>query len=235
MAIWTVKRRFDLGKGLILAPERYDPRRSLLSSPSCRETQKAVLDVAKTARKVVHANTSGLGECYVLDTSDAREGVIVRPKRSIPGAELGSAKKVLEKNDVIISRLRPYLRQVALVDGGLCDWGANTHLLSSTEFFVLRSTDGRSISFLVPFLLSESVQKVLAASQEGGHHPRFDEATLLSLPLPSALLEHREEMSRKVDHMIHLYRQSEEGMEGLIRQAGKTFAEGNSSLDKAVA
>lgn len=72
--------------------------------------------------------------------------------------------------------------------------GGRTHeagLACSTKFLVLRSIDGRSVVFLVPYLLSEPVQIVFASSQEGGHHRRFGEETLVTVP--ESLLQSRDE------------------------------------------
>ena len=80
--------------------------------------------------------------------------------------------------------------------------------MCSSEFYVLESKDGSSIAFLVPFLLSQRVQSVLAASQEGGHHPRFNERTLKSLPIPAFLLERRVELSTIVEHAVAQARQA---------------------------
>lgn len=81
-------------------------------------------------------------------------------------------------------------------------------LLCSTEFFVLESIDGESISFLVPFLLSAPVQSVLSAAQEGGHHPRFSERTLKMLPIPASLMEHRADFSARVERAVDQARQA---------------------------
>jgi hypothetical protein len=224
MAVWTIKSQSELGKAFVLAPERYDPRRLLVSS-----TKSAALSLAQVAsviRQTVTAATARDGSFLVLDTSHAQEGVIISPKKTIKSSDIGSAKKAISKNDVIISRLRPYLRQVALVDDGISGWSADVTLICSTEFFVLRSVDDHSIAFLVPFLLSPSVQAVLAASQEGGHHPRFDEATLLTLPIPSAILENRDEASQAVEESVSLYRKAEKIMADLIDEAGQIFNKG---------
>ena len=83
-----------------------------------------------------------------------------------------AVKKIIKAGDVIISRLRPYLKQVAFVDKVLCEHYDS--VLCSTEYFVLRSKDQHiSIAFIVPVLLSREVQNMLISSQEGGHHPRF--------------------------------------------------------------
>jgi hypothetical protein len=212
MALISIKRRGELAEVLALAPERYDPRRELHS-----QTKRTALlrQVANIVRRTVQPSDK-LGKCLVLDTSDAREGIISFRKQPVDGTEMGSAKKVIEPNQVIISRLRPYLRQVALVDEGM-QLPSGTLLICSTEFFVLSSADGRSIAFLVPFLLTEQVQAVLAASQEGGHHPRFDDSVLLNLPIPETILWRRDEDSASVEECVRLFRQSEVRMAQMVQ------------------
>ncbi len=159
------------------------------------------------------------GRCIVLDTSDAREGVAVTRKPPVLFGDIGSAKKCVEFGDVLISRLRPYLRQVALVDESISGIGSDVSLVCSTEFFVLRSIDGESIAFLVPLLLSRPVQAVLAASQEGGHHPRIAEATLLTLPVPTQLIDRREAISQTIIQSVARFRQAERGIQDAVGMA----------------
>ncbi len=212
MALISIRRRSELAEVLALAPERYDPRREL--QPQAKRTI-LLRELASIARKTVQPSEK-LGRCLVLDTSDAREGIISFRKQPVAGTDIGSAKKVIEAKQVIISRLRPYLRQVALVDSWM-QMPSDTLLICSTEFFVLSSIDDRSIAFLVPFLLTEQVQAVLAASQEGGHHPRFDDSVLLNLPIPDAVLRRRDEDSATVEECVHLFRQSETRMAMIVQ------------------
>ena len=100
---------------------------------------------------------------------------------------------------------------------------SKTQILCSTEFFVLRSINNRSIAFLVPFLLSNKIQKVLVVSQEGGHHPRFIESTLLTLPIPRKLVSQREMISQKVIEGIASYRFSESTIADMVNQSNKAF------------
>ena len=151
----------------------------------------------------------------VLDTCDAQEGVTIARRRPVPLNSLRSTKKLVPTRSVLISRLRPYLRQVAFVDDTLTSSHNSVVIACSTEFFVLTPRDQRSIAFLVPFLLSERVQKVLAASQEGGHHPRFDEHTLLRLPVPRTWIDQRDEVSARVERAIADFRKARVTVEHL--------------------
>ena len=183
-----------LDQGWVLTPERYDPRRSTGEAGAPLGTL-ATLGKATSVAKLDPA-----GRYLVLDTGDATEGTLRPRSGPVPADEVNSSKKRVQAGDVLISRLRPYLRQVAVVDRGLTE---AADVLVSTEFYVLRAREsGRSLAFLVPFLLSAPVQDALAASQEGGHHPRFNRETLLSLPVPDRWLADRAETSEAVEQAV---------------------------------
>ena len=157
---------------------------------------------------------ASLSDSYlILDTGNAHHGFIsVASKQCVDSSGVGSAKKLLQPGDIIISRLRPYLRQVAWVDSALTKhFGEQKFIIAaSTEFYVLRPPkEEESLAFLVPFLLSPNIQVILAASQEGGHHPRFSEKTLLSLVIPERVLSQRVPLSACVETAIKTARQSE--------------------------
>ncbi|MEK7405049.1 MAG: hypothetical protein AAB225_08075 [Acidobacteriota bacterium] len=234
MAYFTVKRVSELARGHVLAPERYDPRRGSLLLADGDLLSVALSRVAESARMIVGPGTDAITQAIILDTSDAREGLVISAKTPVDRNQIGSAKKCVRVGDVIISRLRPYLRQVAFVDARIPNWRSDVALVCSTEFFVLRSIDERPISFLVPFLLSAQVQAILAAAQEGGHHPRFNEATLFGLPVPKAVLEKREDLSAEVELATALYRDSETKLWSLVLGAEAAIA-GLRSVEAKVA
>lgn len=184
-----------LAEGLILSPERYDPR---------RQAHVEGVPVSAVAELVVRTLRPSVmkGAWRVLDTTHAEAGVI-RCDRP-PITAVGSTKKPLSAGTVIISRLRSYRRQIALVDPGLFE--PDTPLCCSTEFYVLRSVDAQSIAFLVPFLLSAPVQEALAAGQEGGHHPRFSAELLLSLRIPADRMARRAADSAAVEAAVKAIR-----------------------------
>ena len=219
MARFSIRPRSRLATIDVLAPERYDPRRAL--DPGGAGTAR-LGDLAAVVREVVQP-AGDLGPCLVLDTSDAREGLIIARKPTVDGSALGSAKKLAQPRDVLISRLRPYLRQVAYVDEQVPN-ARGARLACSTEFFVLRPRDAGSIAFLVPLLLSRPVQEVLAAAQEGGHHPRFDEATLLTLPVPVSFLDRREAIAQVVEQAVARYRESERQLDAMVAAAEGAFS-----------
>lgn len=215
MALITTRRYSELSSSFVFAPERYDPRRTSRSGGEVSLGQ-----IASLRRELVRPGMTGA--FFVIDTGDAREGVIVT--RHASTSVLQSAKRVIVPGDVIVSRLRPYLRQIAYVDEAIQGVGQSRPVVSS-EFQVLRPREGESIAFLVPFLLTDSVQAILAASQEGGHHPRFRPEVLLSLPLSAALLAAREELSEQVLQSIRKFRMYEGSAREVRERAQALFGE----------
>jgi hypothetical protein len=209
-----------LAPGLVLAPERYDPERALGAEASQR-----LGDLASLALDNVPASRlDELGELVVLDTSHAYEGVVLASASDLARGSRESAKRLLASGDVIISRLRPYLRQVAYVDAGLFALvpGGNA-VAASTEFYVLRARDGRDLAGLVPFLLSAPVQRALAAGQEGGHHPRFARELLLELPVPREVLLALEQHASGVRRAAERIRAGFTELAALSREAGRAL------------
>ncbi len=204
----VVVPRARLDHGLVLAPERYDPRRNLqcdgLPLGGLVELSDRTLAPVDDGRRFT-----------LIDTTHASAGLVRGARRALPGSRMGSSKKLLRVGDVIVSRLRPYLRQVALVDAHLASQVDG--VMASTEFVVLRSPDGRSIAFLVPYLLSGPVQEAMAAAQEGGLHPRVPHSFFKGLLVPHSLLERRDTVSRQVEQAVSLLRRELLHLEALAR------------------
>lgn len=178
----AVRTLAELGEELVLAPERH--------VADAGAGEGVPLGDLVTVR-AEHA------EGLVLDTTHARDGVLDIASAIRSPSTAKSTKKAVLAGDVIVSRLRPYLRQIAYVHPRALE-AAGRDLAVSSEFYVLSPSSRESIAFLVPFLLGERVQAILASAQEGGHHPRVPRASLLALRVPTALMRRRAEASREV-------------------------------------
>lgn len=117
------------------------------------------------------------------DVTDALVPLLDAEKEPSFAADIGSMKKMLKDGDVAISRLRAYLKEVAVVRTG-----DDIPSVGSSEFIVLR-LKGPAISpeTLMVFLRSAPVQTILKWCQDGSQHPRFSESDLLSIPVPDAV------------------------------------------------
>jgi len=118
------------------------------------------------------------------DVTDALVPLLDAEKEPSFAADIGSMKKVFKDGDIAISRLRAYLKEIAVVRTGDA-----IPSVGSSEFIVLRPK-GAAISpeTLMVFLRSAPVQTILKWCQDGSQHPRFSENDLLAIPVPDALV-----------------------------------------------
>jgi hypothetical protein len=230
VGIHILRRVADLGDGLVLAPEHFDPRRRVAVV-----ARRCLCDTVDIVTENVSARSCNLpGQVLILDTTHAYEGFVVFRHDPVLPANMGSAKRRVQAGDVIISRLRPYLRQVALVDEALFALclGGNA-VLASTEFFVLRGRAGFDAAGLVPFLLSGRVQAALAAGQEGGHHPRFAKELLLSLPVPDGVARQANQTARQMHRLAAAVRNSLIASRSLVARVENEMAQQRRSIAAA--
>ena len=94
----------------------------------------------------------------------------------------------------MVSRLRSYLKEIALVQTT-----NSLRAVGSSEFIVLRpKAKAISAATLLIYLRSLPVQTVLQWSQDGSNHPRFNEASLLALPVPEKV----ERVAPRIDALV---------------------------------
>lgn len=194
---YAIRSLSELGPDYVFAPERH-----VLAAGALRTGDGVPLGELVVERRE-RLLAPGDGEVVVLDTSHARDGILDVAGALRDGAGSKSAKKRASSGDLVVSRLRPYLRQIALVHPGALSVATGRRLALSTEFYVLApGREQGDIAFLLPFLLSTEAQVALAAAQEGGHHPRVPRASLFALRVPRALLKTRARVSRSVNEAL---------------------------------
>ena len=153
----------------------------------------------------------------VLDTSHARDGLLDVAGALRDEAGTKSAKKRALPGDLVVSRLRPYLRQIALIHPRALTVIPRRPLALSPEFYVLfPRAGGDDLAFLLPFLLSPAAQAILASAQEGGHHPRVPRSSLLALRLPLELVRDRKRTSRAVNAALAAYYDASSALRTLL-------------------
>ncbi len=181
----AVRTLAELGEELVLAPERH----LVASAGEGEGTPLGELVIERSER----FDPKDLARSVVVDTTHARDGVLdLAAARRATGTPK-SGKKRARPGDLIVSRLRPYLRQIALVGHDVAD------LAVSTEFYVLSPrSPGEDLAYLLPFLLSDRVQALLASAQEGGHHPRVPRASLFAIRVPAGVVRTRKKESAAV-------------------------------------
>ncbi|EAI6457342.1 restriction endonuclease subunit S [Campylobacter coli] len=131
--------------------------------------------------ELINTNVSTLKEfIYIYDLTHSLGNFMIDVE---PTQEIGSNKKEVIKGDFVISRLRSYLKEMAVIQS------KNFKQLLSTEYLVYRpKTNLLSSNTLLAFSLSRIVQTILNYSQYGTEHPRFYEFVFNEMPIPKCLL-----------------------------------------------
>jgi len=156
------------------------------------------------------------------DLTDALSYFLDDQLDPIPLHELGSTKKRIANGDIVVSRLRSYLKEIALVTG--CN---EIPCVGSSEFIVLRPISRQvKPEALLVYLRSPIVQKIVKWSQNGSNHPRFEENELLKIKVPDTLLVIQDTLKDIVIEMLSLKRESTRLLEEAKQSVEQMILEG---------
>jgi hypothetical protein len=217
----VIRTLAELGDAITLAPERH---RAASLEGAGREKGGVSLGTLVTLRNE-RVSGDALGGAIVFDTTHAKDGVLDVAAALRMTDVPSSAKKRVRPGDLLVSRLRPYLRQIAFAHPAAMAACGDRVVACSTEFYVLAPTlapilapslapslarnsagaasDAASLAYLVPWLLAAPAQAILAAGQEGGHHPRVPRETLLAMRVPKGIVARRSAVSRDVEAALN--------------------------------
>lgn len=195
MSVHSIVNYSDFHLGLDFDAEHYHPARleafKYLSATSSKR-------VGDSFAPVSEVGAPG-GDVDVYDLTDALGCFL----SGDGGRSSASSKKQTQSGDIIVSRLRSYLREICIIPKR----GDAYAPYVSTEFIVLRPKCGLS-AWLLPFLLSKPVQDILTWSQTGNLHPRIHVSDLLGLPVPSGMEKIKATVSKMVNDAVNLYETS---------------------------
>lgn len=122
-----------------------------------------------------------------IDAINNKEHIIENPKELSFKSAPSRARRVIRKNDVLFSLVRPYLENIALVteDGD--------NLIASTGFFVARSAQGIDYRYTFYLLTSPYVVQGLNTYMKGDNSPSIHGTHVENYlyPLPPATEQHR--------------------------------------------
>lgn len=158
-------------------------------------------DLFDSVRELWQPGNSSDPQVRNYDLTDALDPFLDPAKATTSPDDIASTKKRITAGDLVVSRLRSYLREIAIVLPGDA-----TPTVASTEFIVLRpkGDPALSVEALLIYLRSNLPQIAFKWSQDGSNHPRFDEKELLALPVPRSLFADQAIYSTAVSQMIAL-------------------------------
>ena len=181
MAVFNVINRSSIKEGNNILAEHYQRERleteDLLKRISSSKISHHFREKTQTIKP------SELNESWrVYDLPDTINQFLLGGKN--PAQEVvTSNKKIANSDSFIISRLRHYLKEMAIVPD------LEEKIALSTEYLVFESKGDVSPHLLLPFSLSKYVQRILDWAQTGNAHPRFSSVTLKNTYLPDVLVE----------------------------------------------
>lgn len=117
---------------------------------------------------------------HYIDISSVSTGVFESPKLLSLKDAPSRAKRILKEGDIIISTVRPNLRQYSLLEGVGSNW------VASTGFAVVRANEEKFKWYLYSFLTSSVFNDYLVRVADGAAYPTFNpkEIEEAEIPLP---------------------------------------------------
>ena len=150
-----------------------------------------------------------------IDAINNKEHIIENPKELSFKSAPSRARRVIRKNDVLFSLVRPYLENIALVteDGD--------NLIASTGFFVARSAQGIDYRYTFYLLTSPYVVQGLNTYMKGDNSPSIHGTHVENYlyPLPPATEQHRivEALERQLKQ-LDILRESHRRMRRILHE-----------------
>ncbi|AWG79852.1 MULTISPECIES: restriction endonuclease subunit S [Vibrio harveyi group] len=121
------------------------------------------------------------------------------------------ARKLVQKNTVIYSTVRPYLLNIAVIDRDF-----NPEPIASTAFAIIHPLSGISSSYIYRYLRSPSFIEYVESVQTGIAYPAINDKQFFFglIPVPPSAEQHR--IVAKVDELMTLCDQLEQQTEASI-------------------
>lgn len=128
-----------------------------------------------------------------IDAIDNKRCRVIEPKRVLVTKAPSRASRHTQKGDVLFSMVRPYLRNIALVEEDNC--------IASTGFYVCRSKL-MTPKFCYYLMLSEYVVQGLNSFMKGDNSPSITNKNILDFKFPLPPLSEQRRIVAKVEELF---------------------------------
>ncbi|AVX19624.1 type I restriction enzyme, S subunit [Carboxydocella sporoproducens DSM 16521] len=177
--------------------------------PSDWEVKK-LSDVSCINRESLNGNIDADYEFYYYDLSCVDNGKIYKPNNKIKFKEAPSrARRVFQKNDILFSMVRPYLKGFAYIDFECKD------CICSTGFSVISSNKANDAKFIYYNLFGTVIENQVNKLLVGSNYPAINSSDVENLKIPYPKLDMERE---KIGNILSTWDKAIELKEKLIEQ-----------------
>lgn len=176
-------------------------------------------DIAKINSKTL-TKKSSLTDIRYIDISSTSTGKFEEPTCMKIENAPSRAKRILVNNDIIISTVRPNLKQFAFVEN------ASSNLIASTGFCVISAENEKLAWYLYALITSDMFTAYLIAVADGAAYPAFNpieiEDAIIALP-PEKYLDSVVDITRAIHKKIQLNTQTNQTLEQIAQAIYKSW------------
>ncbi|WP_195628728.1 restriction endonuclease subunit S [Bacteroides finegoldii] len=131
-----------------------------------------------------------------VDAVNNRKNIIEKPKMVKKENAPSRATRKLHKNDLLFSMVRPYLKNIALVDDKY------KNAIASTGFYVITPSLGYYPMFLFHLMLSNYVVEGLNSFMKGDNSPSINNCHIKDYLYPLPPIEEQKRIVNKIDQLF---------------------------------
>ena len=155
-----------------------------------------------------------------IDAIDNANQIVESPKLMEVSKAPSRASRGLIKNDVLFSMVRPYLKNIAVIDGSLSD------CIASTGFYVCRCKPELNHLYLYNLLCSKDAIDYLMQFMKGDNSPSIRKDDLLGMMINLPSLPEQQEIVRILDTVLE--------KESRAKEAAQTVQDQIALLKKSI-
>mgnify|MGYP002621433487 CR=1 FL=1 len=147
-----------------------------------------------------------------IESIDNRTQTVKNPKIIAVSEAPSRASRELKENDVLFSMVRPYLKNIAVIDKSLCD------CIASTGFYVCRCNGMLNYRYLYNLLCSKDAIDYLMQFMKGDNSPSIRKNDLLEMSINLPTLAEQQEIVRILDSVLEKEADAKETAEYVLEQ-----------------
>ena len=147
-----------------------------------------------------------------IDAIDNANQIVESPKLIEVSKAPSRASRGLIENDVLFSMVRPYLKNIAVIDGSLSD------CIASTGFYVCRCKPEMNHLYLYNLLCSKDAIDYLMQFMKGDNSPSIRKDDLLGMMINLPSLPEQQEIVRILDAVLEKESRAKEAAQIVLDQ-----------------